>query len=176
MRRRSRSGVRVANGSRYRATSSAPVGYSQPDGAFHPTVASSRSAALSMLYSQGENMRTWPHWRTAWATSGPASSTTGSMPRSRTWAAAASPTGPPPRIATVFVVVAVMIFSGSARIIEIRRQKNSGRLLRQDARSAGSFRAAFLDHIVDEAAHQAVVSVAHQGRPLARLGDEADAD
>src|SRR5580704_24515 len=55
-----------------------------------------------MLYSQGENMRTWDHWRTAWPASGPASSTTGSMPRSRTCAAAANPTGPPPRIATVF--------------------------------------------------------------------------
>jgi hypothetical protein len=34
-------------------------------GAFHSISRNSRSAALSMLYSHGENMRRWLHWRTA---------------------------------------------------------------------------------------------------------------
>jgi hypothetical protein len=94
------SGVRVASGSRYCATSSPPVGYWSGGGEFHPAAVSSRSDALSMAYSHGENSGTWLHWRTAWPTCGPASSTTGSMPRSSTCAAAARPTGPAPRMAT----------------------------------------------------------------------------
>src|SRR5699024_2669371 len=56
--------------------------------------------ASSMLYSQGENNRVWPHWALAAPTEAPASRTTGVRPRSRTWAAAASPTGPAPIMIT----------------------------------------------------------------------------
>src|SRR3990167_6391654 len=99
------------------------------------------------------------------------------MPRSSTWAAAARPTGPAPRMATVLVLLAsVITCSCSPRIIEIVRQKNSGSFLRQDPRHAGAFAAAFLEHVVDQAAHEVVVGVADEGRSLARLADEADPD
>src|SRR3984957_15496729 len=98
------------------------------------------------------------------------------MPRSRTWAAAARPTGPPPRIATVLVLVSVIAVLRFCWNYRNRSEKNSGSLVRQDSRRAGSVRAAFLDQVIDQAAHQCVVGVAHQGRPLARLSDEADGD
>src|SRR6266702_8187655 len=47
----------------------------------------------------------------------PASSTIGVRPRSRTWAAAARPTGPAPMIATVFSLIT---FSRQTGNIEIR--------------------------------------------------------
>src|SRR5829696_6566586 len=53
-----------------------------------------------MLNSQGENTRTWPHSRMLAPTVAPASNTSGRMPRSIRWAAAASPTGPAPITAT----------------------------------------------------------------------------
>jgi hypothetical protein len=74
-------------------------------GEFQPAAVSRRSDALSMAYSHGENSGTWLHWRTAWPTCGPASSTTGSMPRSSTCAAAARPTGPAPRIGDLLRLV-----------------------------------------------------------------------
>jgi hypothetical protein len=55
---------------------------------------------LSILYSHGENSCTCAHWRTAWPPSWPASSTVGFKPCSIAWAAAASPIGPAPMIAT----------------------------------------------------------------------------
>src|SRR5215217_3814952 len=133
-----------------------------------------------MAYSQGENSGTWLHWRTAWPICGPASSTTGSMPRSSTCAAAARPTGPAPRMATVFGLFSEsgMAYSSSPRIIEIPRQKNSRDLfeLRHDGGRTGAFSAAFRDHVVDQAMHLVVAGVADQRRALAGLDDEADAD
>ena len=72
---------------------------------------SRRSAALSMLYSQGENMRTCAHWRTAWPTCGAGLEHDRLMPRSSTCAAAARPTGPAPRMATVFCAVRIAVLS-----------------------------------------------------------------
>src|SRR5699024_4276020 len=77
-----------------------PVGSTSGSGASQPVVSSRRRAASSMLYSQGENNRVWPHWAMAAPTEAPASRTTGVRPRSRTWAAAASPTGPAPIMIT----------------------------------------------------------------------------
>src|ERR671913_1617617 len=175
------SGVRVASGSRYWARSSPPVGYWFGGGEFQPAAVSRRSEALSMAYSQGENNGTWLHWRTAWPTCGPASSTIGCMPRSSTCAAAARPTGPAPRMATVFGLFSEsgMAYSSSPRIIEILRQKKSGGdlfELRHDGGRARAFDAAFRDHVVDQAMHLVVAGIADQRRALAGLGDEADAD
>src|SRR5215204_4386937 len=102
------------------------------------------------------------------------------MPRSSTCAAAARPTGPAPRMATVFGLFSEsgMAYSSPPRIIEILRQKNSGDLLefRHDGGRARTFDAALRDHGVDQAVHLVGAGVADQCRALARLGAEADAD
>ena len=178
---RSLSGVRVASGSRYCVTSSAPVGYWSGAGEFQPTAASRRSAALSMLYSQGENMRTWPHWRTACPACGPGfehdrfhaalQHVGGGGEADRARAQDGDGLASVQRVGHGVTPVL-------PRIIEIMRQKNSRDLaqFRQARRRAGAFGAAFLDHVIDQAAHQLVVGVAEQRGALARLGHQADAD
>src|SRR6202008_951671 len=75
------------------------------------------------LYSHGENSWTCCHCRMACPAAGPASSTIGFMPRSSTCAAAASPTGPAPMIATVFS--ALMAFSYATRNTELLKPRVS---------------------------------------------------
>src|SRR5579863_6900841 len=136
---------------------------------------SSRSAALSKLYSQGEKSWTCCHWRTAWAGSGPASSTIGVMPRSRTCAAAARPTGPAPMIATVFASL-IPFLRFQLQNIQIHGPQNlRGGLcfLRGDLAGVG---AAFGDQKVDEIPHGRIVGMADQGSRFAHLCDKADGD
>src|SRR5215217_7630643 len=58
------------------------------------------TAAESTLNFHGENMRTCCQRRMPAPTASPASSTSGVNARDRTWAAAASPTGPAPMMTT----------------------------------------------------------------------------
>src|SRR5262249_17634502 len=77
-----------------------PVGRLSLGGICHPLASSRRTEALSTVYSQGENIRTCPQFRRFAPIVVPASKTIGVSPRSRRCAAAASPTGPAPIIAT----------------------------------------------------------------------------
>src|SRR5579872_906507 len=124
-----------------------------------------------MLYSQGENSWTWPHWRTECAISAPASSTIGRRPRSRTCAAAARPTGPAPMIATV--LVSVMALSYNTGNIEFTIPRRLGRFGIAIVRGIG---AALVDQKIHQLSHHVVVGVTHQGGGIPYLVDQSDHD
>ena len=54
---------RFASGCKYCSTISLPVGNAFMSGDSQPCCSRRARAALSMLYCQGENNRTWPHVR-----------------------------------------------------------------------------------------------------------------
>src|SRR5579872_97352 len=122
-----------------------------------------------MLYSQGENSWTWPHWRTECAMSAPASSTIGRRPRSRICAAAARPTGPAPMIATVLALA--IVSSYDTRNIEFIAMQKLRRLGIVILRGIG---AAFGDQKIHQPSHYVVIGVTDQGGGIPDLIDQSD--
>ncbi len=90
----------AASGSRYPSTNWSPVGRRAGFGAAQPAASSSSRAVASTSSAHEEKSRTCPHERMPSPTRGPASSTVKGMSRACRCAAAASPMGPAPMIAT----------------------------------------------------------------------------
>src|SRR5262245_43570603 len=93
------------------------------------------------------------------------------MPRSRTWAAAARPTGPAPITATV---LEALIGAHPSRWIETRGKYASGRIGRASDRGAAGLGAAFVHQEPDQPTHDRIVGAADERCGVALLSDEPD--